>query len=65
MYICSYRHEEIVHEDRVCPMCKLIDAHNDTLDKLASEYQDTIDNLTDERDEYRSLLITHLPELLV
>ena len=65
MYICSYGHEEIVHEDRTCPMCALIDSHNEALSKLASEYQDIIDNLTYERDEYRSLLLAHLPELLI
>lgn len=65
MYICSYGHEEIVHEDRTCPMCALLDSHNEALDKLTSEYQNTIDNLTDERDEYHFLLLTHLPELLV
>lgn len=65
MYICSFKHEEIVHESRDCPLCALVDAHDKVFDKLQDEFADQLDAVTTERDYYRSLLEEHNPELLI
>lgn len=65
MRICSFRHEEIAHEGRDCPLCALADTHSEIFDKLQDEFADRLDAVTDERDYYRSLLEEHNPELLI
>jgi len=65
MYICSFNHEQIVHEDRRCPLCDLLNSHDEILDKLQDEFATKLDNITDERDYYHSLLKEYNPELLI
>lgn len=66
MNICrSFRHEEIVYESRDCPLCALLDTHNEELDRLQDAFVGKLDKLQDERDYFHSLLSEHNPELLI
>lgn len=66
MNICRSRlHEEIVFDTHSCPICSLLDEHEDIIAKLTSTYEDQLSDLSDQRDEYLYLLQTYHPELLI
>lgn len=48
MNLCSYEHEEICHETRYCPMCKMMAEHAEvvgTLNDKVKELEEEIENL--------------------
>jgi hypothetical protein len=49
LYLCSTDHEEICHEGRTCPVCKLVEEISDLKRDLRSE-TDRADALQDEVD---------------
>lgn len=37
MNICSYKHDEIVHEGNICPICGLLDDKDIRIEELETE----------------------------
>lgn len=44
MNICGIRHEEIVYEKRLCPLCEVI-AEREHADELVQELENKVDKL--------------------
>lgn len=72
MFICGKGHAEVAYEDWDCPMCKLIEEHEKTLDRQSEyhsneldKFQDTLNHVAYQRDDYYNLLQIHHPELLI
>lgn len=53
MQICSYKHEEIVFEEKKCPFCKYIEE----MDKRLGEALDTVQELKDEIKSINEVLV--------
>ena len=61
MQICASYHEEITFEEWDCPMCALIREH----DAEIIDIENKVNEIQQQSDEYKYLLETHNPELLL
>ena len=56
MNLCSDNHDEVCYEGSICPVCELIDQHNEKLAEIEEEYKDKISDLNAEISELNSQL---------
>lgn len=52
MNMCSRNHDEIVHDERYCPLCEALD-NNVKMEDQISELEENLELAQKERDEYR------------
>lgn len=53
MNICSDKHDEVVYEGGLCPMCDLIEDHEGLM-RDKEELEQQVETLTDELEEAKS-----------
>ena len=65
MTICTRNHDEVCFEGWDCPMCELLEQHDQTLSDLQESYQLQVDSLTDVCDYYKDIVTMYHPEHLI
>ena len=65
MTICTRNHDEVCFEGWDCPMCELLEQHDQTLSDLQESYQLQVDSLSDVCDYYKDIVTMYHPEHLI
>ena len=65
MNICSNGHEEIVYKWSKCPICELIEEHENEIQSIVDDLEERIEKLEEQKTEYYELLKEHNPELII